>query len=241
MQSDNQPQAAAVDVFAEVKCALVVCAHADDMETMMGGTIWLLTQRGVEVFELVCTRGDLGTQDANMQPELLTEIRKEEARKGAHLLGVREVVTLDYHDGELEPTLDLRAQIASCYRRWQPDTIFAFDPNWAGRPTRTRAAGRAAIDAIMPSKMPLYKPEQLVENKIANPKNTFLFGPAEPSIFVDVTGIYGNKEDASLAHKSQFPGGLKSLDWMRALDSDAAKRIGSEGHLVEQFSQMRIW
>ena len=54
------------------------------------------------------------------------------------------------------------------YRKWQPDTIFAFDPSWAGQihPDH-RAAGRAALDAFMPSKMRLYRPEQLVEYKPA--------------------------------------------------------------------------
>ena len=43
---------AGLEPFAEVKRAIVVCAHADDMETMMGGLAALLSERGVDLFEL---------------------------------------------------------------------------------------------------------------------------------------------------------------------------------------------
>src|SRR4051812_30625889 len=95
-------------VFEQVKRAIVVAAHPDDLETMMGGTLWLLMQRGVEFYELICTRGDLGTQDPNLPRDELSRIRLEEARGAARILGISDVVMLGHHDGELEPGLDLR-------------------------------------------------------------------------------------------------------------------------------------
>src|SRR5438477_4097303 len=138
---------------------------------MMGGTAWLLTQAGVELFELICTQGDLGSNDEQYTREKLASIRREEAQTGGRMLGLREVGTLDHHDGVLVPTLELRAQIAAYYRRWQPDTLFTFDPSWPGQihPDHT-AAGRAAIDALMPSKMRLYRPEQLQNTTTADIK-----------------------------------------------------------------------
>src|SRR5438270_5426744 len=122
-----------LESFAETRRAIVVCAHADDMETMAGGTLWLLAERGVEIRELICTRGDLGAHDESYTRESLAETRKVEAEAGARVLGVREVAILGYHDGELEPTLELRAEIARFYRLWQPDTMFTFDPAWSGQ------------------------------------------------------------------------------------------------------------
>src|SRR3954467_6045274 len=86
-----------------VERAIVVCAHADDMETMMGGTAWLLTQAGVEIRELLPPQGGLGSNDERYTRESLSAIRRREAQEGARLLGVSEVVTLDHHDGELVP------------------------------------------------------------------------------------------------------------------------------------------
>ena len=233
----------AEDPFAEIKRAIVVCAHADDLETMMGCTAALLTGLGVEVFELICTIGDLGSHDPAHTRQTLSEVRRKEAKRGAELLGVQEVVVLDYPDGELEASLELRAQIASYYRRWQPDALFTFDPAWSGQihPDH-RAVGRAALDAIMPSKMPLYKPEQLKGDGIAVGKisRAFLFSPAVVSFFVDVTGIYDRKVDAAMAHASQFPED-KNLDWMRRIDSEAAKQAGSDGKYMERFARLDLW
>jgi LmbE family N-acetylglucosaminyl deacetylase len=233
---------AGLEAFKDVRRAIVVAAHADDCETVLGGTVRMLADRGVEIYELICTLGDLGAHDATFTRHTLAEARKAEAVEGARLLGVREVVTLGFHDGELEPTLELRALIAGFYRTWQPDTMFTFDPAWAGQihPDH-RAAGRAAVDALMPSRMPLYRPEQLVNSPPAQVKNVFLFSPAVPSIFVDVSGVYDQKVAASLAHHSQFPGGDKNLDWMRNLDKAAAERAGGVAGFVEQFDRLRLW
>jgi LmbE family N-acetylglucosaminyl deacetylase len=231
-----------IEAFDDVKRAIVVCAHADDMETMMGGTVWLLKERGVEFYELILTQGDLGTTDPAYTRESLSALRREEARSAIETLGLRDVVTLDHHDGELEPSLDVRAQVAYYYRLWQPDTLFTFDPNWHGQihPDH-RAAGRAAVDAFMPSKMPLYRPEQLGEVVVAKLERAYFFSPTEAGIAVDVTDVYPHKMVASIAHLSQFPEGEKNLEWMRALDTQAAARAGMEGRLVEAFTTLRLW
>ncbi|MEO8288447.1 MAG: PIG-L deacetylase family protein [Chloroflexota bacterium] len=230
------------EAFKDVQRAIVVCAHADDMETMMGGTAWLLQQRGVDLYELICTRGDLGTHDPAYTRDTLAAARAMEAREGGGLLGFKEVVTLEYHDGELEPSLELRAQITQFYRRWQADTLFTFDPSWAGQiHADHRAAGRAALDALMPSRMELYHPEQLEDAQVGKVGRVFLFSPAEATLNIDVTDVYDKKLAASLAHVSQFQDGEKSLEWMRALDTQAAEAADMAGRLVERFSELRLW
>jgi LmbE family N-acetylglucosaminyl deacetylase len=158
------------------------------------------------------------------------------------MLGLKEVVCLDYPDGELEPNLAVRAHLARYYRLWQPDTLFTFDPSWLGQihPDHL-ACGRAAVDALMPSKMRLYHPEQLNGAQTANIVRVFLFSPRAASIFVDVTEVYALKVASALAHKSQFPKGDENLDWMRALDRAAAERAGHRERYVEQFDALRVW
>jgi len=225
-----------------VERAIVVCAHADDMETLMGGTAWLLRRRGVELFELICTLGDLGTHNPSYTAESLAAIRAQEAREGGNLLGFSEVITLEHHDGELEPSLALRAAIAHYYRRWQADTLFTFDPAWAGQiHADHRAAGRAAIDAIMPSRMELYRPEQLQDAQVGKVNRVYLFGPAVTTLYVDVTDVYDKKVAAAITHASQFPDGEANLEWMRSLDAQAATEAGLEGRLAERFATLRLW
>src|SRR5437588_4300332 len=112
------------EAFAEVKRLIFVAAHPDDLETIAGGTIYQLTQRGVEVVEVLCTDGNIGTHDTEQYTrKSLARIRRKETRAAATFLGVREVVFLGYDDGELVPTLDLRAELARQYRIYQPDTL----------------------------------------------------------------------------------------------------------------------
>ncbi|MEO5952013.1 MAG: PIG-L deacetylase family protein [Chloroflexia bacterium] len=232
------------DAFKDIKRVIVVCAHADDTETMMGGTAWLLAQQGVVLQELICTCGDLGTHDPKYTRESLAKARREEARSGGEVLGFSEVVTLDYHDGELEPSLELRATIAHYYRLWQSDALFTFDPSWAGQIHGDhRAAGRAALDALMPSRMELYHPEQLTDGvEVGKTSKVFLFNPTAADLYVDVTDVHAKKLEASVAHVSQFPGGEENLQWMRYLDTETAKQAGAEeGKLYEQFSQLSLW
>src|SRR5690348_10535777 len=110
-----------LDAFAETRRALVVGAHADDMETLMGGTLALLVARGVEVVQVICTIGDLGSNEPRWTRESLAAARQEEAQAAGRALGVRETQILGHHDGELEDTLELRAEIARYYRLYQPD------------------------------------------------------------------------------------------------------------------------
>ncbi|MCB0236283.1 MAG: PIG-L family deacetylase, partial [Anaerolineae bacterium] len=51
-----------IETFDGVKRLIIVAAHPDDLETLCGGTVVQLVQRGVKVFSVNCTLGDIGTQ-----------------------------------------------------------------------------------------------------------------------------------------------------------------------------------
>jgi len=216
-----------LDAFDEVRRAIVVAAHADDLETLMGGTLILLRQRGVEFYLVICTAGDRGSNEPDWTRESLTATRVDEAHAAARLLGVAEVAFLGHPDGELEPTLELRAALARTYRRFQPDALFTFDPSGflLNHPDH-RAAGRTALDALIPASMRLYHPEQLAEGlQRAAIKQIFLWTAGTPDVFVDVGPVYEQKLAACLAHHSQFPAPDR-LDWLRRLDGERGRRIG---------------
>jgi LmbE family N-acetylglucosaminyl deacetylase len=89
--------------------------------------------------------------------------------------------------------------------------------------------------------MELYHPEQLTDSEVGKISKVFLFSPGAATLSVDVTDVYDKKMEAATAHVSQFPEGAKNLDWMRALDTQAAKDAGLDGRLVERFAQLRLW
>jgi LmbE family N-acetylglucosaminyl deacetylase len=232
-----------LETFEEVERLIVVAAHPDDLESICGGTTSMLTQRGTKVFSANCTLGDIGTQDAATVRPTLATTRLAETADAARVLGIEPPYNLGHHDGELIADLELRAQIARLYRITQADTLFTFDPYWTGQihPDH-RAAGQAALDAYMPSKMPLYRPEQLNEPEagLGCLQRIFLFSTArEPDVFVDVTAVYQTKLAACIAHASQFPKGEENLEWLK--ERDRLKGEVIDATYAEAFKSLAVW
>lgn len=232
-----------IEAFAETKRLIVIAAHADDLETMCGGTVFMLAQRGVTVFSVNCTLGDIGAREATVSRPALAATRLAETEAAAGILGIAQSFNLEQRDGELEPDLALRAQIARLYRLTQADTVFTFDPFWTGQihPDH-RAAGQAALDAFMPAKMPLYQPQQLNEPDadLACVERIFVFATdRQPDVFVDVTAVYATKLAACMAHRSQFPEGEASLEWMKELDRERGEPHGMP--YAEAFREISVW
>jgi len=228
---------------AEVRRVLVVAAHPDDLETACGGTVSLLIRQGIEVALLLGTDGDIGTHDLSFTRESLAATRRQETLAAAAQLGLKEVIFLGRHDGELVPDLALRAEIASAYRRLQPDTVFTFDPFWAGQahPDHT-AAGRAAVDAYMPSKMELYHAEQLVDGvKVADVKRFYFFGGSnrEGEITIDISSVWDAKVAATRCHVSQFGQKEEALQWLAEWNRETGKCCGID--YAEAFHSMQVW
>ena len=94
-------------------------AHPDDAEHLCGGTIALLAGEGKDVHYLFVTRGDKGSDEPDMTPDRLASIREQEQRRAAEVQGVQMVTFLNgYFDGEVEPTLALRRELAYIVRQW---------------------------------------------------------------------------------------------------------------------------
>jgi LmbE family N-acetylglucosaminyl deacetylase len=233
-----------VGLFGEdIKRVVVVAAHPDDLETACGGTIALLIRHGAEVMLVLGTDGDIGTHDPAMTRAKLAEIRHQETLNAARVLGLKDVVFLGRHDGELVADLALRAEVAYAYRRYQPDTVFTFDPAWSGQahPDHT-AAGRAAVDAFMPSKMELYHPEQLTDGvQVADIKRFFFFGGSDRGneIVIDIRPTWELKVAATHEHVSQFGAKEEALEWLANWNREIGQCCGLE--YAESFSTMRVW
>src|SRR4051795_12279944 len=78
-QLDTNVKPAGLEAFADVRRAIIVAAHADDMETLMAGTILKLRRQGVVFHQLICTAGDIGSNDAAWTRDTLGAARVQEA------------------------------------------------------------------------------------------------------------------------------------------------------------------
>ena len=145
------------------KSVLVIVAHADDMEFMAGGTIARMASLGYTIREVIATNNERGTLDPYWSEQFTADARREEARRGAKVLGVESEITfLGYEDGRLSetPLNELRERCMRAIRRHKPDVLFTWDPHAPYEEHQDhRAVGLAAAEAAMFSHFPLYHPE----------------------------------------------------------------------------------
>jgi len=109
---------------------MVIFAHPDEGEIYAGGITTLYAQMGHEVKFLSLTNGDAGHYD--MKPDELAERRYREAMHAKEILGLSDYEVLDYHDGILENTKEVREKVAHSIGAWDADIVFTFYPAVGG-------------------------------------------------------------------------------------------------------------
>lgn len=212
---------------------LVIAPHPDDAEFGAGGTIIKWAAEGKEIYLAVCTNGDKGSSDPEMTSENLAHIRHHEQEAAAKILGVKEVIFLNYPDGGLEDTPEFRGNLVRLIRRIRPFAIATTDPYmkyWSHRDHRI--AGTVALDAVWPyCRDHLFYPEHaaagLLPHKV---KEVFLWRPEKPNYYVDISEVFDQKIKALMCHKSQV-GNRSAHRNIEVTVKERAKALGQEKNL----------
>jgi LmbE family N-acetylglucosaminyl deacetylase len=195
--------------FRKVLC---VVAHPDDVEYGTSSAVARWTAQGVEVAYLLLTRGEAGMPNP---PEETARLRRAEQEAACAEVGVTALEILEHPDGVLQPSLDLRRDIARAIRRHQPDVVvtgsweveFAAGLNQADH----RVAGMATLDAIRDADNPWVFPE-LVDDEGLRPWRVRWFlvaGHTQPTHGVDVTGDPLARGVASLEAHREYLGAIE--------------------------------
>ena len=223
---------------------LGIFAHPDDSEFMVGGTAARWADEGAEIVYCIVTDGAAGSNDPHQDLAELVRIRKAEQRAAAAVLGVREVLFLDYPDGTLQPTIELRRELTRIIRQLKPDRVVCGDPtavfygdNYINHPDH-RAAAEAALYAVFPSAVtrPIF-PELLAEGYEPHQvKEVYISGAAQPNIYIDISATLERKIEALRCHKSQLDPGDGA--WVREWAAETGKAAGLE--YAEAFLVMRL-
>lgn len=223
---------------------LVIAAHADDIEFGIAGSVARWTDEGHEVAYCLITDSSAGSNDPNVDPRALAELRRDEQIAAAAAVGVQMVRFLGYADGTLQPTLELRRELARLIREWKPQRVVCQDPttvfvdtNYVNHPDH-RAAGEAAIYAVFPSAetRPIF-PELLSEGfEPHKVQELWLTLTLNPNTFVDISTTIDRKIEALLFHRSQV--GPEAAEWVRQWNAEAGQQAGcafAEGFRVMRF------
>jgi LmbE family N-acetylglucosaminyl deacetylase len=201
------------ELIEPLERALIVISHPDDAEFGAAATIAKLTAGGARVDYVVTTDGGKGTDDPDMTPGQLSATRMAEQRAAADILGVTDIVHLDYPDGYLEPSLALRRDITRQIRRFRPDLVITQNPQrrldhnpFIGHPDHL-ATGEATLASVYPAARDhlnfpeLWRDEGLEPWKV---RQVLLTGVEDPNLWVDVADTFEIGLRALLAHESQI-------------------------------------
>jgi len=203
---------------------LVIGAHPDDPDKS-GGTMARYVELGHTVKFVSLTNGDAGHQDLGGGP--LARIRTAEAKCAGEAID-SEYITLDNHDGELVPSLEVRKQVIKVIREFEPDMVFT--PRVDDYHPDHRATGELVRDAAYMVTVPniVAKTPHLEKNPIfVNVEDRFSKPtPFDPVIVVDVGDVIEKKVDMYHCHTSQMyewlPYNRGGLD--QVPEGDAARR-----------------
>lgn len=195
-----------LDVQAQQKPLqiIVIGAHPDDCDLDAGGTAALWASMGHNVKFLSLTNGDAGHQSQG--GGALAKRRRAEAQESARRLGIAEYETLDNHDGELIPSLDVRLQVIRRIRRWNADVVILPRPNDYHPDHRNTglvvqdAAYMVIVPNVASDTPPLEKNPVFIYSQDGFQKPT----PFEPDIAVNIDPVFQRKIDCMDAHESQF-------------------------------------
>lgn len=194
------------------KVALVVVAHADDLEYNIGGTIARFVATGYDVYRAAVTDSARGTFDRNATTEEMAQIGIAEAEAAGQVLGLKGNFFLGFPDSLLTDihTAAIRERLMRIVRRLKADLLFTWDP-WASRDDHPDhvVAGRCARWATEFAPFPLMQPEHLGEEGVephwVTERYYFAKRPLpEADHAVDVSETLEIKIEALLKYESQM-------------------------------------
>lgn len=216
-QSGAQPASQVLNVIA-------FGAHPDDCDIRAGGSAAKWAAAGHHVRFVSVTSGDAGHQSQG--GGALAARRRAEAKEAGRRIGI-DYITLDNHDGELVPSLEVRQQIIRLIRDWKADLVLA--PRSNDYHPDHRYTGVLLSDAAFMVTVPNICPDtpalrrnpvfMLFEDNFQKPN------PFTPDVVVSIDEVAEKKIDMLDAHVSQV---YEWLPWLNggldAVPKDPAAR-----------------
>lgn len=178
---------------------LAIGAHPDDVELGCSGTLAKEIANGKKVGILDLTRGELGTRGS-------AEIREQEAKNAADILGVFVRENLGFSDGFFVNDQPHQLEIIKILRKYRPEIVFcnAIEDRHIDHGKGSKLVSEACFLSG------LQKIATSFEGKTQNawrPKHVFHYiqwKEIQPDIVVDISGFMKKKMEAVKAYKSQF-------------------------------------
>jgi len=220
------------------KVLMAIFAHPDD-EMTVSPVLAKYVDEGVKVYLVICTDGRLGTNDFTDHEagEGLAEIRKEEMKCAAEILGV-ELIHLDYHDqlragegydGHVPHAREMIIELEGIVEDKKPDALITWGPDGGSTHMDHRLVG-ASVTQVFVSKewdktKDLYyvgTPSHLIDNterkKLAGVDSSYLKVGVKYS-----NSNFGKAMESLKCHKSQVS--PEMIKWREDLNDKSGSTI----------------
>lgn len=188
------------------KTLLAIGAHPDDLEFGCSMMVNKLVNEGYDAYYIIATNGESGCKKKGLTKMERIKIRKNEQVNAAKMVGVKRVYFLNFKDGFLQYTDDLRKKLTLLIKKYKPEFVFSFDPgnkdyynlNLFHRDHRIIA--EASFDACFAARNNFIYPSK-DSHSISK---IFFFGTNKPNYFINLSGLIDFKLRVLACHKSQF-------------------------------------
>lgn len=214
--------------FKNPQKVLMIGAHPDDIEINAGGLTAALVENQSEVNWLVCTDGSGGSWNSQIDKQSLIETRKREQSKSANILGVSRFSFLDLNDGFVSfQQEELLTDLVKKIREIRPRMIVTHDP-WKQYELHAdhRAVGFVVSHAAILASNNSFFRDQLEQGLESHFTSIIgYFNPEKPNMWVDITSLNEKKEQAIMAHSSQFGNRYSFLDELKIKSENLGKEI----------------
>lgn len=201
---------------------LSIGAHPDDADTSAGGLLTKLYRKGWEIRMLSVTDGSAGTYKKELGGQELKLMRRAEAARSGALLNCRYDV-LDYPDGRLEVTLEIREELIRYIRRFKPDLIIT------NRLNDYHADHRNTAQLVQDASFLLTVPCICADTPYMEHMPVVLYWhdsfkkpyPCQPDVIVPIDDTLENLVQHACCHECQYfdwmywPDNTEMIDWPR--------------------------
>jgi bacillithiol biosynthesis deacetylase BshB1 len=175
-------------------------AHPDDIELSCAGTLLIEKNNGKKVGIVDLTQGELGTRGT-------AEVRKEEAKNSAVILGADIRENLEMADGFFKNDEENQRKIITVLRKYRPEIILCNAPD-DRHPDHGRSADLVNDAAFLSGLIKIETKDDL-DNKqeIWRPKYVFNYIQDlyfKPDFVIDISNVFDKKIEAIDAFSTQF-------------------------------------
>lgn len=183
------------------KNILAVVAHPDDEILGVGGTLCKHAQDGDAVFVLILADGESSRDDGGDAGKI--NARQDSAQKAASILGVKELFFSDFPDNRMDSVvfLDIIKVVEQNISKIKPDVIYTH--HGGDLNVDHRLTFEAVVTASRPIQGGAY-PKEIYGFETLSSTEWGIHGGFEPSVYVDIDGVFKKKMAALKAYESEM-------------------------------------